>query len=139
GAGAVAGRLVRGPPAQPGQRHLRGVRPGHRAAVVAVSGLNGDPAGGRAERGPGPAAVAPEPGTPAPGRARRAGPGGPGPPGGAAAPPAGREQLRRRRRGAPETRAPSERVVADPVEGDLAADLGRAVGGGAGPQPGAGA
>jgi uncharacterized BrkB/YihY/UPF0761 family membrane protein len=74
GAAPVAGRLVRGPPAQPGERHLRRLRPGHRPAVVAVPGLDGDPAGGRAERGPEPAAVAPEPGPAAAGRARRAGP-----------------------------------------------------------------
>jgi hypothetical protein len=30
GPAPVAGRLVRGPPAQPGQRHLRHLRPGHR-------------------------------------------------------------------------------------------------------------
>jgi uncharacterized BrkB/YihY/UPF0761 family membrane protein len=52
---------------------------------------------GRAERGPGPAAVAPRPGPAAAGPPRRAGPGGPGQAGGAAARPAGRGQLRRHR------------------------------------------
>src|SRR4029453_13234035 len=75
--------------------------PGHRVAVVALPGLDGDPVRGRGERGPGPAAVAPQPGPAAPPRPRRAGPGGPDQTGGAAPRPAGRGQLRRRHPGRP--------------------------------------